>query len=89
LLSGVTAMTSASQPPAPDVPTLMGLPAVPLAVSIGVTISSPRLVVTGTYAVLPSGMIAMAVGKAPAPPTLIAAPGLPVAARIGMAVAVS
>ncbi len=59
---------------------MMALPALPVAVRIGVTV--PEKVLT-TWAVFPFGVIAMTRGPVP---TLMALPGLLVAVRIGITV---
>jgi hypothetical protein len=61
-------------------PTVIGGPAVPLAVVIGVTV--PEVVLT-TYTVLPLGVMAIAAGSRP---TVMAGPGLFVAVSMGVTV---
>lgn len=55
------------------------MPGVPVASWIGVTVPGPELAESATYAVAPSGVIAMARGLSPA---LTAVPGLPEAVLI-------
>jgi hypothetical protein len=57
----------------------MGLPRVPVAIWIGVTVPGPELGESATYPIVPSGVIAMATGLSPA---LTAVPGRPEAALI-------
>ncbi len=72
--AGVIAMASG------PLPTLIAVPGVSVATSMGVTVPSAKLT---TYAVLPSGVIAMARGSFP---TLIAVPGVLVATLMGVTV---
>jgi len=59
------------------------LPRVPVAIWIGVTVPGPEPGEPATYAVVPSGVIAMAEGLSPA---LTAGPGRPEAALIAVMV---
>ena len=70
--------------PAP-LPTLIGLPAVSVAVVIGVTVPKSGL---ATYKVFPSGVIAFAprTERSCTPPTWIGLPGVLVAVAIGVTV---
>jgi hypothetical protein len=76
LPSGVIAMAEGL------LPTVIGAPAVLVAIVIGVTVPDP-CPVPATYAVFPSGVIAIALGY---PPSAIGAPAVPVAVVIGVTV---
>src|SRR6185437_6423085 len=67
--------------PSGNLPTLIGLPALLVAVLIGIT--APVGWSPSTYAVFPSGVITMLVGLA-VPGSLISRPALLVAVRIGV-----
>ena len=56
-------------------PTGMGLPRVPVAIWIGVTVPGPEPGESATYAVVPSGVIAMAEGLSPALTAVLGLPG--------------